>query len=160
MDGNLAMAITGGSVSIAAIVVAVVKWSFGRNVQQADATVAALQLESAKVRAELTALKEKHDNELAQLERKLIDAAHKSEMESTSTSNKVAHLTTSIGELKGLTGSLGALLDQNRDKMSEFYRAELGKLEQNFRQELSRHIHPDLPERVTKLEAAMPKRKK
>lgn len=160
MDGNLAMAITGGSVSIAAIVVAVVKWSFGRNVQQADATVAALQLEATKTSDKLAALEKKHDDELAVLERKLIDAAHKNEMDARETSNKVSHLTTSIGELKGLTSSLGSLLDQNRDKMSEFYRAELSKLEQNFRQELSRHIHPDLPERVTKLEAMMPKRKK
>jgi hypothetical protein len=76
---------------------------------------------------------------------------------------QLAALAGSMGELKGALKGLRDSYEEGRDKQAAFYRTELTKLEQTFRQELSRNVHPDVPERLSKLEAlveALPKKKR
>lgn len=133
MDGNLAMAVTGGSVSIASIIIGIIVWSLKRNVQHED---------DAKKSAEARIVaieKAVRDRELAELEMR----------------NIVGGISTGLGEIKGLVSSLTTSFETSRDKQAAHYREELAKLEHQFRSDLTRLFHPDLPERMSKAEARL-----
>lgn len=160
MDTGLGIAIGGGSISVATIVVSFVVWSLKRNVQHEDDAKKNHGERIQKNEASITALEKKLDQSFAQLEKRVSDVQHQNELDARDTATKVSNLTSSIGTLQGLVSGLASSVETSRDKMSSFYKAELEKMEQTFRNELSRAFHPDLPERVTKLEAAVGSRRK
>lgn len=140
MDGNLAMAVTGGSVSIASIIIGVIVWSLKRNVQHEDDAKRANELRHAENDKRMDAIEEAvRKRELAELEMR----------------NMVSGISTGLGEIKGLVSSLTTSFETSRDKQAAHYREELAKLEHQFRSDLTRLFHPDLPERMSKVEARL-----
>lgn len=160
MDAGLGIAISGGSISIATIVVSVVVWSLKRNVQHEDDSKKNTHERLEKTEARIAAVEKRLDQSFAQLEKRISDVAHQNELDARDTAQKVSNLTSSIGTLQGLVSGLSTSVETSRDKMSTFYKVELDKLEQSFRQELSKSLHPDLPERMTRLEAAVGTRRR
>lgn len=154
MDGNLAMAVTGGSISVAGIVTALVVWSLKRNVQHEDDGRKADREKMATLEKDLQAANARHEKDLQDLRTSISDVKHQNELDARDVAQKVSTLTSTVGELRGLIQNLSSNVENSREKMSAFYKAELEKTEQVFRQELSRVVHPDLHDRVVKLETA------
>ncbi len=134
MEGlGLGISIAGGSISLAAIVHGIIKWSLARNISHEDGAKAAFE---SRIKA---------------LESITADQAIKL----SESIGGVSRMTETLGEIRGTLRELRSQWEETRDKQSAFYRSELEKLETAIRQELSRHIHPDLPERMAALEAAV-----
>lgn len=144
MDPSLAMTVTGGTISVAAVIIAIIQWSLKRNVDHED-----------KAKDKLESRLEGFERDLRATQSKQAEAE-----------GGLRNATTTLGEIRGVLQELRGSIDSSRDKQAQHYRDELEKVETGFRQELSRHVHPDLPERVTKLEALLsaeetaPKRKR
>ena len=132
MDANTTIAITGGSISIAGIVIGFVVWSLKRNVQHEDAGKVALTARCEANEKATTA----NEKAIAALRQELTEKLHASQLESRDASTKLSTLTGSIGELRGLVHQLGNTIELNRDKMSTFYRSELDKMVAQFDQKL------------------------
>lgn len=135
--------------SLASIVMGIFTWSISRNVKRED--------DDNKKR---DATLEEHSKELVQVRADLTAMAHKNELSAHDLRTQVGAISAGVGELKGSLLGLRASFEEGREKQASFYRAELGKLETSMRQELARHIQPDLPARVAALEARGKVRKK
>lgn len=134
MDANTSIAVVGGSVSLASIVIGLIIWSLKRNVSHEDAWKQA------------TAAK------LERIEKEFAEFKQATALREQDTVTKIGHLATNVGQLQGLIQQLNTALDNGRDKQAQFYREGLAKLEHDLRQELARHVRPEVPERVTALE--------
>ena len=160
----MGIAVGGGSISIASLVISFVIWSLKRNVEHEDTAKKKaetkqelfdreLQKLRDEAKADVQKLRDESKAEVSTLRTTLSDSAHKAEMTAHDARTQLANLAGAMGELKGALGGLREAYEEGRDKQAAFYRNELAKFEQGFRQELTRHLHPDLPERVSKLEA-------
>jgi chromosome segregation ATPase len=134
METGTAMTLVGlGAPAITGLIVSFVTWSLKRNVSHEDSW------------------RQSTDNEL----RKLRERDAKRDIEISELRGELRGLGNALGELRGSIHQLAGSLESNREKQAEFYREELQKVEQVMRQELSRHIHPELPEKVAKLEVSV-----
>jgi chromosome segregation ATPase len=134
--------------ALAAAVWGFFKWLLARTVKHED---------DAKVKAE--SRQDKQERELLELTKQVSRTEHDADLRAQDARTQLTQLSGMLGELKGSLAGLRASFEEGREKQAEFYRNELKKTEQQFRQELSRAVHPDLPERVSTLEARFPKRK-
>lgn len=162
MDLGMGIAVGGGSISFASIAIGFFVWSLKRNVQHEDNAKVTIDKRQEAFDKALSTSKETHEREIHALRSDMMTALHKYELDSRDSRTTLATLAAALGELKGALSSLREAYDEGREKQAAFYRAELLKTEQTMRQELTRNLHPDLPERVAKLEAgvvAKPKRK-
>jgi len=153
MDLGMGIAVGGGSISFASLAIGFFIWSLKRNVQNEDNAKAASDRKQETFDKSLSTSKEQHDKEMHALRSDMMNALHKYELDSRDSRTTLAGLAAALGELKGALSSLREAYDEGREKQAQFYRAELMKTEQTFRQELTRNLHPDLPERVGRLEA-------
>ena len=149
----MGIAVGGGSISFASLAIGFFIWSLKRNVQNEDNAKAASDRKQETFDKSLSTSKEQHDKEMHALRSDMMNALHKYELDSRDSRTTLAGLAAALGELKGALSSLREAYDEGREKQAQFYRAELMKTEQTFRQELTRNLHPDLPERVGRLEA-------
>lgn len=117
--------IVGGTFTVSTLVVSFVTWLLTRVVKTEDTSKAAL--------AEKCAALEKRCNTF---DIQLSEMKLRNEAGVNDTSTKMSSLATSVGELKGLVTQLGNTIEQNRDKMSAFYRGELRELETKLSNEM------------------------
>jgi len=162
MDSNLAITLTGGSISLAAIVIAIVKWSLSRNVEHEDSVKVETKAELENHDKRLQEVRDTYTRELQDVRSEMMMSSHKAELSAHDARTQLASLAGSFGELKGALLSLRESFEEGREKQAIFYRAELAKTENLFRQELtrstlemSRSVHPELPERLSRLELAV-----
>lgn len=139
-----------------------IEWSFSRNLKHEEDAKKQLADNDAKaateleeLEAELLKAREGFSRELQEMRSLFTEAAHTAAMKAHDASTQLAQLAGSLGELKGALQGVRQSFEEGREKQAEFYRGELMKMQQDFRQELSRHLHPDLPERMSKLEARL-----
>jgi chaperonin cofactor prefoldin len=135
MDSSLGIAIGGGTLSIAALVVAFVQWSLRRNVENEDKT------------------KERLETRVERIERSYEEL----KLQVVELKGEFRNLLTLTSELRGLLHEMKAAMEATRDKQAQFYREELAKVEQLLRQDMTRAIQPDLSRRVAELEERMEK---
>lgn len=137
MSLGMGISIAGGSISVVGLVIAFITWSLKRNVQHEDDA-------KTQMRAEVTELV-KWRTEMAVNFKNLENAQ---------------------AETKGTLAEMKATMETNREKMSAYYRDELGKMESRLevrldvmqsalRQDMTRVTDPTLPERVSKLESGL-----
>ncbi len=144
MDMPLAITLTGGTVSGAALIIAFIQWSLKRNVEHED-----------KAKDSTAEKLEHHAAELASL--KTSDMELRGELKA---------LNTAVSQLTGAMGELKLTIERNREGQADFYRGELGKAEQRLeqriqlientiRQEITRAVTPETAMRVKELESEM-----
>lgn len=131
-----------------------VKWSASRNLQHAEESAAATKATQVEHEKKIQDITARSVLDLNTVRSEMAEKAHKAELESQDLRTQLSNITASLGELKGALGGIRGAFEEGREKQAEFYRSELKRAEQEFRQELARHSHPDLPERVAKLEMA------
>lgn len=112
------------------LIFALVRWSFGRNLDSSDKTVAELKLKQEEHGKTISALQ----TALEVLQRDL------------------RQLLSALPEMKGTLQEMARGFDETREKQAAFYRGELEKLAQLLRQDMTRVVTPDLPMRIEKLE--------
>lgn len=137
MSVGMGIAITGGSISLTGIIIAFITWSLKRNVDHEDRT------------------KEKLDGQVAEL------VKWRTEM-----GVNFKNLENAQAETRGALASMKETMETNREKMSAYYRDELGKMESrlelrldamqsSLRQDVMRVTDSTLPDRVAKLEVEL-----
>lgn len=129
----MGIAIGGGSISVAALIIAFVKWSLSRNVATED-----------KDKAKLEGRVEAQEKALNELRTQFVE-----------TRGEMRNIISIVSELRGLVQELKASMELGRDKQAQFYREELGKMEQLLRQDMTRAAQPELGGRVAELERAV-----
>lgn len=150
MDSDFALKLFAYVVpSVSSIVMGIFAWSISRNVRRED--------EDNKRRDSML---DSHTKELTNVRQAMSDIAHKNELSARDVSMQVSSISASVGELKGAVTGLRVSFEDGREKQAAFYRTELAKLEQSLRQEMARHIQPDIPERVGALEALLESKSK
>jgi len=117
--------LVGGGISAGGIITALIAWLLTRVVKTEDTSKAALAVKAGEL--------EKRANGF---ELQLNELKLRSELSASETATKLATLASSVGELKGLVSQLGHTIEQNRDKMSAFYRNELRDLETKLTSEM------------------------
>lgn len=131
VSGSMAWGIVGAiALQTLAIIFALIRWSFGRNLDSSDKTV-----------AELKRKQEEHGNSIAELRTAV-----------TELKGDLKQLLSALPEMKGTLQTMAKAFDETREKQAAFYRAELEKLAQLLRQDMTRVVTPDLPMRLEKLE--------
>lgn len=157
MELGTALTVVGlGAPTIVGLIIAVFKWSLSRNVKHDDDWRDKQDTWRSKVDDQLKELpsaewRRSVDEEL----RRQKDASTNQSMEFAKMRGEVQNAVTGIGGLQASLSQLMRAVEESRDKQAQFYREELQKAEQVMRQELSRHVHPDIPERVAALEAEL-----
>lgn len=129
MDVNAPEAVS-ITVSAGVLLWKIVDWSLARNVKKADDE------------------NEKRDKSLVEFQTQL----SKLKEDLLSTRNDVANLSKDIGGVRELLGEIRHGIENSRDKQAEFYRTEIVKLEQSFRQEITRAYNPEALMKVKELE--------
>ena len=142
MDLGTGIGVAGSGVSLAAIIISLLQWSLKRNVGHEDKWRDDTSKEIASLRDELTKSREREA---------------KRDIDASETRGELRGVANNFGEMRGSINQIAASLEAGREKQAAFYREELQKVEQTMRQELSRHIHPELPEKVAKLETSVEK---
>lgn len=131
VSASMAWGIVGAiALQTLAIVFALIRWSFGRNLDTSDKTV-----------SELKQKQEQHGNDITGLRTAV-----------TELRGDLKQLLSALPEMKGTLQTMAKAFDETREKQSAFYRAELEKLAQLLRQDMTRVVTPDLPMRIEKLE--------
>lgn len=134
MDLGTAITTVGlGAPTIIGIIIAIFKWSLGRNVEhednwKKDVTERLKTLEDEKVKAAQDAI---------------------------ALRGEVRAATEGVGRLSGSVHELVGNVQHLQNTIRDSQREELERIAQMLRQEFSRHIHPELPEKVAKLEATV-----
>lgn len=159
-----------GAPTIIGIIIGVFKWSLSRNVHHED--------ERNRQQAELLKehgdeLRELREDRLPAMQRAFDDRFNKLREELDQRVAKLredlaqrdAALATLTGELRGVSSGIGELrgtisqltgqLETGREKQAAAHREAMRELDVSIRQEISRHVHPELPEKVAKLEAQL-----
>ncbi len=129
-----------GAPTIIGLIIGIFKWSLGRNVQHEDDYKKRMESELRELQEDLSSLREseaKRDSVISELR------------------GTLSGLGSSLGELRGSISQLGGQLETGREKQAAAHREAMKELETSMRQELSRHAHPELPEKVAKLEVAL-----
>lgn len=145
----MGIAIGGGSISVAALVVAFVQWSLKRNVAHEDSLKAELKqrLEQTAPKADLSKVEGRMD---------AIERRHEElKLQFTELKGEVRNVLALVSELRGLMHEMKSAMETGRDKQAQFYREELMKMEQLLRQDMTRAVQPDLGPRVAELERAL-----
>lgn len=142
--------------SVGLVVWKVVEWSFARNVKHEEDKSKKAETTSERHERELQELRASLMQHKAALAAEMSASGHKAEMSAQDSRTQLTQLAGSLGEVKGSLLEMREAFEEGREKQAQFYRAELAKTEQQFRQELSRALHPDLPDRVSKLEMMLP----
>lgn len=148
-----------GAPTIIGIIIGVFKWSLGRNVAHEDEhkkrTDAALGEHDKELRelreTVIPNIRTTLDNELKVLR----ESEAKRDSVISELRGTLSGLGNSLGELRGSIAQLGGQLETGREKQALAHREAMKELETSMRQELSRHAHPELPEKVAKLEVAI-----
>lgn len=125
MEDLSVIKLVGGGISAGGIITALIAWLLTRVVKTEDTSKAALAVKAGEL--------EKRANGF---ELQLNELKLRSELSASETATKLATLASSVGELKGLVSQLGHTIEQNRDKMSAFYRNELRDLETKLTSEM------------------------
>lgn len=137
----MGIAIGGGSVSVAALIIAFVQWSLKRNVDHEDVAKAELKTRVEAVEHKLEARVEVVEKAHVELRTQFIELR-----------GETRNLLTLVSELRGLMHEMKAAMETTRDKQAVFYREELAKMEQLLRQDMTRAVQPELGGRVAVLE--------
>lgn len=142
MDLGTGIGVAGSGVSLAAIIISLLQWSLKRNVGHEDKWRDDTSKEIVSLREELTKSREREA---------------KRDIDASEARGELRGVANNFGEMRGSINQIASALETGREKQAAFYREELQKVEQTMRQELSRHIHPELPEKVAKLETTVEK---
>lgn len=137
----MGIAIGGGSISVAALVIAFVQWSLKRNVENEDIAKARLEARVESVEKKFEGRVEAMERSLGELRTQFVEL--KGEMR---------NLLSLTSELRGLMHEMKTSMEVTRDKQAAFYREELSKTEQLLRQDMTRAVQPELAGRVAALE--------
>lgn len=142
----MGIAIGGGSLSVAALVVSLVQWSLRRNVAHEDAAKEKLERRLTHVEQKMETRIETVEKSFGELRTQFIELR-----------GETRNLLTLVSELRGLIHEMRTAMDTARDKQANFYREELAKVEQLLRQDMTRAVQPSfaLGSRVDALEAAV-----
>lgn len=146
MDAETSL-ISLGSAGGGAVVLGLLQWAFKRLMRHEDLSKDSLDKRLTFLEAELPKLRLEHVagqrevretffREVAGLQQMVASARMQGEMDTRSVSDKVSSMSTSVGELKGVLHQLTSTVEQNRDKMSAYYRSEMERLEQRFVRQL------------------------
>ena len=135
MDAETSL-ISLGSAGGGAVVLGLLQWAFKRLMRHEDLSKDSLDKRLTFLEAELPKLRETFFREVAGLQQMVVSARMQGEMDTRSVSDKVSSMSTSVGELKGVLHQLTSTVEQNRDKMSAYYRSEMERLEQRFVRQL------------------------
>jgi septal ring factor EnvC (AmiA/AmiB activator) len=128
---TIAVSIIGGTVSLASMAVAFVQWSLRRNVEHEDEWRRAVDGRLTKLATDVSS-NEQRTRDLA---------------------NAQENATRGLGDIKAGLKDIHESIEDTTDRQARAHREELAKLEATFRQEISRNVHPELPDKVMRLEA-------
>lgn len=128
MDLPTSISIVGGSLSITGLVIAFVQWSLKRNVDHEDTSKARMESRIDAQEKNIVELRTQH----------------------VELRGEVRNVVSLISEVRGVLVEMRQSQDAGREKMASFYRDELGKLEEKFREDI----------RAARRESTLPPRRK